>query len=341
MGGGRILGVGGVRNRLVNPAFAINQRALASVSDDAYCFDRWYALTQSGAIGVSALTDPEAGFPTGVRLTQSQASAQRIGLAQIVESADIRDLRSVAAAMAARVRCSSAQVVRMAILEWTGAADAVTSDVVADWTSGAYTSGNFFIASVNVVAIGATSISANAWTNLAPISGVFTAALNNAIVFVWSEAALAQNVTIDLDQVQLEAGVMCGPFVRRPIGEELALCQRYLEKGGFGAGATPAAGASSRRWQGGAWSTGNLTGQITFLVHKRAAPAVTFYRSNDAGAAATGTWNYLVGSWSEATSISATSANNDGFLWDLAKAGAFTASSSYLAAGGWTADCEL
>lgn len=251
----------GFRNRLLNASFMINQRAAASNADDTYCFDRWYVLTQSGAVACSALTDPEAGRPTGLRITQSQAGAQRIGVAQIVESANIRDLRSQAVAMAARIRCSSSQPIRMAILEWAGAADAVTSDVVNTWTSTTYTAGNFFIAGVNVIAVGASTPAANTWADMTQITGQFGAALNNAIVFVWSEGALVQNATLDLDQAQLEAGAACGAFARRTRAEELANCMRYYEIIG---GLT-----------GGIYTSTRMDTVLRFAVEKHKAPALS------------------------------------------------------------------
>jgi hypothetical protein len=221
---------GAGRNRLINAGFAINQRGAATNADDTYCFDRWYVLTQTGAIAASALSDPESGRPTGIRLTQSQATAQRIGLAQIVEAANIKDLRAKAVAMAARVRCSASQAIRMAILEWTGTADSVTSDVVNDWTDASFTAGHFFLASnLNVIAVGATTPSAATWTDMTALAGSFGASLNNAIVLVWTEGTLAQNATLDLDQVQLEAGAVCGPFVPPDRADELACCLRYFE----------------------------------------------------------------------------------------------------------------
>lgn len=219
----------GFRNRLHNPAFAINQRGLTSVGDDAYCFDRWYLLTSTGTVTIAALTHPETGRPTGIRLTQPDVTAKRIAIAQIVESADIADLRSVAAAMAARIRCSASQAIRMAILEHTGTADAVTSDVVNDWNSTTYTPGNFFIAGVNVIATGSTTPAANVWTDMAQITGSFGASMTNAIVMVWTSGTLAQNGTLDLDQVQLEPGALCGAFARRPVAEELMICHRYCQ----------------------------------------------------------------------------------------------------------------
>jgi len=45
------------------------------------------------------------------------------------------------------------------------------------------------------------------------------------------QAPLNSTFTLDLAQVQLEEGSVATPFETRPIGTELALCQRYYEKG--------------------------------------------------------------------------------------------------------------
>jgi hypothetical protein len=269
----------GFRNRLLNAAFGINQRAASSNADDTYCLDRWYVLTQSGAIATQIIFDPEPGRYTGIRLTQSQASPQRFGLAQIVEATNIKDLRSQAVAMAARVRCSSAQAIRMAILEWTGTVDSVTSDVVNSWTSTTYTPGNFFISTVSVIAIGAKTPSAATWTDMTQITGSFGAALNNAIVVVWLEGAAAQNVTLDIDQIQLEAGTLCGAFARRPFSEELDLCQRYFE---------PFLYAATGRWA----SATAVDGAVSFRQNKRSAPTISVISGGAYGVTRAGTGGY-------------------------------------------------
>jgi hypothetical protein len=215
-------------NRLINPSGAINQRAAASNTDDTYCVDRWYVLTQSNAIAVSVLTNPEDGAPTGIRLTQSNASAQRMGLAQIIESINCRDLRSVITTLAGRVRLSSSANVRYAVLEWTGTADSVTSDVVNDWTSGTYTAGNFFNATtLNVLAVGSVVCTATAIRDLTALNATCGASLNNIIVFVWTEATVAQNVTLDLWRVKFEKGAVATLEQADSAAKMFADCQRY------------------------------------------------------------------------------------------------------------------
>ena len=223
--------LGGFRNRLINPSGAVYQRAIAATADDTYFADRWYALTQTGTITPSVLTDPEDGYPSGVRLTQSQASAQRFGFAQIIEGKNCKDMRGSSGVLVPRIRASASQAIRYAILGWTGAEDTVTSDVVNDWTSGTYTAGNFFLASnVSVIAVGAQTPSANTWTSLAALTAALGSTFNNIVVMVWTEGTAAQNFTLDFDYVQIEKGALALPFETRAIGQEVNLCDRYYQK---------------------------------------------------------------------------------------------------------------
>lgn len=279
----------GYKNRLINGDFSVNQRGAASNADDTYCFDRWYVLTQTGAIAASALTDPETGAPTGIRLTQSQASAQRIGLAQIIESANCRDLRSMITTLSGRVRLSVSANIRYAVLEWTGAADSVTSDVVNDWTSSAYTAGNFFISSnVNVVAVGSVAATAATWRALADLNATLGASANNVIVFVWTESTLAQNGTLDMNRMQWEPGSISSTFETRPRSVVLLQCMRYYEKS-FAPGTAPAQNVGANTGEIRQHSlVGNSTQfffpTVRFLVAKRTTPTLTLFNPQAANA---------------------------------------------------------
>jgi len=229
VGGGAAIGA----NLLLNGGFGVDQRnngASVAVGDDTYCFDRWYVLTQNASINVAQQTDQENGTPHNIRMTQNQATAQRMGLAQIVEARDCKHLRGDDVVFKARVRCSASQAIRYAILGWTGSADVVTSDVVNNWISNTYTAGNFFLGTnLSIIAVGATTPAANAWTDLTAITGAVDTSVNNLIVFIWTEAAAAQNLTLDIARAKLESGTAATEFAVRPYAEELALCQRYFE----------------------------------------------------------------------------------------------------------------
>jgi hypothetical protein len=212
------------RNTLLNGGFGIWQRqdpaTATEYADDAYCADRWYVLTQSGPIDAQRIDGNTQRY--AARLTQKQTTAQQLGLAQIIEGANCRHLRGQSVTFSARVRCSAACTARIAVLEWTGSEDTVTSDVVADWT-------NWTLAA-NVSAPGAivsTSLSAATWAELeqtVTLGSTFT----NLIVFVWT-SALDASVTLDLEAAQFERGSAATPFEVRPVGAELVLCQRYFQ----------------------------------------------------------------------------------------------------------------
>lgn len=266
----------GFKNRLINGSFICAQRTAASNADDTYTpLDRWYALTQANAIAVTQLSNAEDGAPNAIRLTQSNVSAQRIGTAQIIESINCRDLRGRKATLAGRVRTSDGGSVAYAILEWTGTGDAVTSDVVADWTSATYTAGAFFNSTtLSVLATGSVTTVANTWRDLTAILGSVSSSCNNLIVVAWSAATMAQNATLDFNRMQIEPDRKATAFEQRPYPVELALCQRYFEAGGGNAGPF---------WSGNTTSGEGYVSATAFKVVKRANPTVTFTNVANSG----------------------------------------------------------
>jgi hypothetical protein len=225
--------LGPTPNYLINGGGDFFQRqnplVATSRSDDTYAGDRWYVLTQTAAIQANRSTGDTASRYAH-KLTQNQAAAQRMGYAQIVEGVNARALRGKVARFQARIKCSSSQAIRIAILGWTVAADLVISDVVNDWTSGTYTVGNFFIAT-NLTVSGVSSVtpSAATWTDIS-VTGTISSSANNVIVFIWTEGTAAQNVTLEITEAGLYEGATARAWMPRPVLQEILLCQRYYEK---------------------------------------------------------------------------------------------------------------
>lgn len=276
------------KNRLINAQFRIDQTNggnSTATADDVYCFDQWYALTQTAAVNVSRLADPENGYTNAMRITQNQASSQRFGFAQIIEGKYCKDMRGGSGVLVPRIRASASQSIRYAILGWTSTEDAVTSDVVADWTSGTYTAGNFFLASnLTVFVVGSQTPSANTWTSLASISASLGTSFNNIVVMVWTEAVAAQNFTLDVDFVQFEQGTVATAFDRVPFDQDLAASQRYLWKTflldtQIKQNAGTNIGALYYRTQIASTTTGFIVPAV-FPVVMRATPTVTFYNTD-------------------------------------------------------------
>ena len=224
-------GAGNAGNLLVNGAFQINQDAPATSADDTYAHDQWIVLTQTGTIAVSTLSDVENGMPNMARLTQSQASAQRMGYAQILDSATSKALRGQTVTLRfGRKRLSATDNIRIAILEWTGTADSVTSDVVNSWTSTTYTAGNFFLgASLTVTNVTQQALTANTLADGTSVTVTLGSSLNNLIVFIWTENAVAQNVTLDVGKAKLERASSASAFEWPDYSDELARCFRFYQ----------------------------------------------------------------------------------------------------------------
>lgn len=275
------------KNLLINGDFAINQRAPATNADDTYAHDRWNVLTQSNAIAVSTLSDVEDGLRKMARLTQSNASAQRMGYAQIIEGANCKHLRGQTVTFRfRRYRCSASQPIRFAVLQWTSTEDSVTSDVVSDWTSSTYTASNFFIANITASVTSATP-SAATLTDGPGITVALGSAFNNLIVMAWTQGTAAQNVTLDLGEAQIEVGSVATPFERHGFDVELRRCQRYYAKT-FPIGTTPAqaAGAPGALIMASANTTAyNAVAIWQYPVAPmRAAPTITTYNPRQSNA---------------------------------------------------------
>lgn len=227
-GGSSSAGAGA--NVVDNPSFCVSQRngtTNTSVADDVYCLDRWYALTQTAAIQAQQIKDPEDGYTHYLRGTQNQVAAQRFGFAQIKEGKNCKHLRGGTATLVPRVRASISQPIRYAILGWTSTEDVVTSDVVNAWGDASFSPGHFFLgANVAVLAVGAATPNAAEWTTLPALTAVMGSAFNNIIVMIWTEGTAAQNFTLDLDYVKLEAGATATPFTVVDYATELEKCQR-------------------------------------------------------------------------------------------------------------------
>lgn len=223
------------RNVLMNSAFKVCQRAVGSVADDVYMHDCWYALTQTAAIANSIISDPENGFTHAMRLTQSQVAAQRFGFAQAIEGKNCKHLRNGSGTLSGRVRCSVATTIRYAIIGWTGTEDSLTSDFVLSWTNGAFTAGNFFNSTtLSILGTGSIAVASNVWTSLTILTAALGTAFTNLAVMVWTDSAQAQNVTLDCDYLQLEAGASASPLEQRSYQSELLNCQRYFQRRDFG-----------------------------------------------------------------------------------------------------------
>lgn len=215
-------------NLLINGDGMVFQRsgAITTSADDTYHVDRWYALTQSGTCTVTQRLDAANGVPFLIRTTQSSASSQRVGAAQILEAVDSKVLRGHTVTLSGKAALSVNGTVRFAILEWAGTADSVTSDVVSNWASATFTAGNFFLASnLTVAATGSQAVTANTLTDYS-LSATVSGSCNNLIVLVWSDTVLTQTSTFDF-RAKVERGSAATAWVKECYADIINRCYRY------------------------------------------------------------------------------------------------------------------
>ncbi len=228
-------------NHIINGGFSVWQRGSGSTSraDTVYGPDRWKVLTQSNPINVSRGSgDGTTGRWSGL-LSQSDASAQRIGMCQVIEGINCYHLRGREVTIQARVYITNSQAIRMAILEWGSTEDAVTTDPVSDWTSGTYTASNFFVANLSPATAPATvTPSASTWTTVSQ-TVTLGSSFNNLVLMIWTEGTAANGVDFYVTKVGLHDGATVRPLIARPYQEELKMCQWYFEAWGGDNGYQP------------------------------------------------------------------------------------------------------
>lgn len=327
-------------NLLINGEGAINQRLLSSAANLTYHADRWYALTQTAAIGVSILSNVANGVPSLIRLTQSQATAQRMGSAQVLESDNSVPLRGQSVTLSGKIRLSVAGAVRFAVLEWTGTEDAVTKNFVNSWTNTTFTAGQFFTSTSTVVAAtGSLVVLANTLTDFT-LPATISSACNNLAVMIWSDAALAQTATLDYRAKLERGGVASGWFLEHN-GETLRRCQRYFCKS-MRQSIAPADGVSYAA--DGFLSSGAAVNAssaysppVFFPVPMRTNPTIAFYRTSLG--ATSGMWERFTNAWASASATTTVSLSELMFSAQLTST--FTASTGVGIAGAWTASAEL
>jgi hypothetical protein len=140
--------------------------------------------------------------------------------------------------------------------------------------------------------------------------------------------------TIDIAQVQLEAGANAGPFQKRTFAEELQACMRYYQKS-FNYTVVPAQNNGTGRELFAMMSNGaNPFWTKTFPVPMRAAPTMTYFSPSNASAMA---WNYTRNNAAASTSTQATNPQ----AFEIAMTNGTGWATGDLLGLQWTAEAEL
>ena len=242
---------GSAANILINGDFVVDQRrgdssaytstTIPANSDDTYLLDQWILLSDGNNIvdvrqeAVGTSSDIPSDGRGAIRLDVETANT-KFGIFQPIENKNCKHIDGQAVSLSFKAKTSSGSTIgnlRAGIVQLsTGDEDGITSDIVNAWS---------------VVGTDPTLVSdgngtwtyANTPSNLAlttsyqtfEIENVTMGSLGNAGIFIWvddTDATVGDFVFIA--DVQFQVGDMATEFARRPIQNELGLCQRYFHK---------------------------------------------------------------------------------------------------------------
>ena len=208
----------GFRNELINGAFQVDQRnnsasqTITSGAALAYTTDRWYAYC-TGANVTGQRIAGSAPFQYNYRFTGATSNTL-IGFGQRIEAANSFNCAGATATLSAYIKSSSLTSITWSLYY------ATTTDSFGTVASPTRT----------LIATGTFTISATLTRYSTQIS--VPAAATTGLELVFTTGALVASQTLEFTGVQLEQNFQPTPFEQRPIGMELALCQRYYYPGG-------------------------------------------------------------------------------------------------------------
>lgn len=254
------------RNKIINGAMEIDQRnagasKIITTNTQVYSLDRWYGAALGAAVTHQrvAVTAPRVSY--ALRVTGA-ASNTTTWVAQRIESNLAAQVANLPVTLSFYAASNTLTQLRIGY----GAASVVD-------THGS--------------TVNDTNIDIPITSTLTHYSISFTAPStfsNGAYVSFFSNGPLLAGQTITITGVQLEEGSYATPFEQRPIGTELALCQRYYE---FNSSTF-----SNPMFSGNVTTGANYYSNGVFKVTKRATPTVTLTNTfgsrfpSSAGAAA-------------------------------------------------------
>ena len=220
----------GMRNAIINGNFDIWQRGTSQTTAGYGSADRWSTNTGSATFSLSrqSFTIGQTNVPSN----PAYFARYQITVAPSTSNTNMRQLIEDVSSFAGQ---------QITVSFWAKA-DAAKSIWVGHFQN--FGTGGSPSETVNttgqIITLSTSWTRYSVTTTLPSVSGKTLGSDNNSSLslhfiisntqtgFDWSPIP-AQTITFDIAQVQAEPGPVATPFERRPIGTELALCQRYYE----------------------------------------------------------------------------------------------------------------
>ena len=224
----------GLRNKVINGDMRVAQRGttFSLTATGAYTVDRWIAVTSVAPSGTLTLN------VTPVAITEGTSSSSAIRLAKLTgtfagslvagqafETSNSFGLAGKTVTISFKARKGSSYTGNalpyLAVVTGTGTDQSANSMLAGTWTG-------YAVSSTTLTGTLTTSMSAFSATATIPASAT-QVGVQVGLTYATSTTGSA-NDFLDITDVQLEVGPVATPFEQRPIGMELALCQRYYYK---------------------------------------------------------------------------------------------------------------
>lgn len=237
-------------NILINGGFIVNQRGKKTYNDDVkYSVDRWLLVTRGGSLTTNGDSVTFSGLDSDLYINQ------------ILEEKDTIPLLGKKVTLSFLIKGSNLTKgdFFIQIREHSGTDD-ISKKIIN------YSEINNEYEKIIVT----TQLSSNNLNQLQIVLGTFS---------TFGEGNFNTGATISIKNVKLELDAKATPFVPRPYGEELILCQRYYEKS-YGDGLYPVEGQAD-------FANVVIVSQseledknISFRVEKRVSPTLKVYSPN-------------------------------------------------------------
>ena len=346
------------RNKIINGDMKVDQRNSGSSvtgNDGTFSVDRWQAsCSPNGKFTLQQSSTAPAGFINSLVATSTSAysvgSGDFAAIRHNIEGLNVADLgwgtaNAKTVTLSFWVQSSltgtfGGSLTNNAINRsypftysiptantWTQISVTVVGDTTGTWLT---TNGRGICLFFNLGAGSTYSGTAGAWAGAA-----YTSATG-------AQSVVGTNgATFYITGVQLEKGSVATPYEVLPYQVQLAQCQRYYCKS-FNPSIVPAPSAAQAIYSTFATyssSNGYVAGVYPYPVQMRAAPTVTFYTSNSSPT--TGQWEYYAGGSWTAFTATGVQTNSTNMLCVGVTGSGFSAWSSYLCSGNFTASAEL
>jgi len=279
----------GLRNKIINGNMGIFQRGTTAVTTtNVYGpADRWendgigdtFSTSQGAFVSGDTLYDTGgAQFYTQIAVTSVAGANNYYKLQQPIEDVRILAGQTVTVSFWAKA-ASGTPSIALELYQFFGTGGSPSADVPgigqaqALTTSWAQYTKTFTVPSINGKTIGTTANTSYTVLGFWLDAGTNFSGVGGRAAGIGTQASK----TVSIAQVQVEVGPVATPFEQRPIGMELALCQRYFQKS-YQAGTAPGTNTNLSMISGYAADATRMTSAVNrFPVVMRTQPTVQLY----------------------------------------------------------------